>query len=94
MFNFNPDPKLHEFWCIKGNENNEKASYFELAEKRTDSDNGIATGSSYRLVNGRTGESIGWYSLTYLRSHYAPWKDPWKTQRVWAKQYGFIFKEE
>lgn len=88
-FDFNPDPKLHELWCIKGFENNEKASHFQLAEKRTDAD-----GPAYRLVNSKTGVSIGWVGLVSLRENYAPWNDPWKTQRVWAKKYGFTFKEE
>jgi hypothetical protein len=89
MFNFTPDPKVGELWCIKGSENNEKANYYELAEKRSGED-----GPSYRLVSGRGGLSLGWYTLSYIRSHYTPWRDPWKAQRAWAKQHGFVFKEE
>ena len=84
-----PEPKLHELWCIKGFENKADASFYELTEKRKDAD-----GSTYYLVNGRTNVSLGWFGLEYLRKHYAPWNDPWKAQRAWAKKYGFTFKEE
>jgi hypothetical protein len=87
-FDIDPDPKLESEWVAKGLENDPEANYLVLKEERKDAD-----GKSYRTIWGRTGREFSWIAKDLLKRNFAPWNDPWKKQKEWAKRFGFTWKE-